>query len=296
MARINGYCIYPHVKDHSFILQKARNFTSTGELSSLNLVVDDIKDDSGFSLAIPLDRLIHIDLELFSEPEKRPDAMKDHFERLITLLKKCRGTNLQTEKITRPKRILEKDVVYTLAKKILIPLFGSIDFEKGYGSYVSDLQGAEVKSLGIGSLDTWHGESEIRIEKCDALLTLDPLSEELASNEDEQDRASNDELTIGISSTALDGKIKISERKNIGQLVGTCVVNSFTEKNCEEKENRTLNTPIPTILFNKTAFIICFYDAKNDVMLLSEPRNLLNQDGGISRTAVLLLWITVYHR
>lgn len=290
--------VYSHVKDHYFILQKARNFTSSGQLSHLNLVVDDIKDDSGFSKGVTLDRLIDIDLELFSQPEKRPDVMKDHFERLITLLKECRGSNLKIEKITKSKDIVEKDVVYTIGKKILIPLFRNVVFEKGYDYYVSDLQGAEVKTLGIGSLDTWHGGSEIRIESCDVLLTLNPLVEEpLGSDSDdeqedrEQDRASNDELSLHcISSTALEGNIL--ERKHTGQLVGTCVVESFIEKSLHP----TLNTAIPTILFNKMAFVICLYDLKNDILLLSQPRQLLNKDGGISRTAVLLLWITVHHR
>ena len=309
MERYRGDYIYPHIKSHEFIFQRARSFSSSGKLSSLNLVLDDIKTDDEYSNAVTLDRLINIDLEQFDKPEKRPEIMKEHFHRLIKFLKICRGIKLSIEKVSKGKNLLEKDVVYTMAKEIFIPLFGKIKFEKNYCNYILGLPGAEIANLGIGSYKTWHGEAELRIETCDALLMLNPLANELTdtssgdeesdneedpgSNDDQISCCSNDQSIQSVNSTTnLEGKKQMSLKENMSQLVGTCVVSAFIEKN----NDSTLTSPVPTILFNKHTFVICLYEVNFDILMVSTPRQLFNPDGGISRTAVLLLWIAVHHR
>ena len=90
---------------------------------------------------------------------------------------------------------------------------------------------------------------------------------------------------------SLEGKLRIVDRANLPQLVSTCVVNSFTEARLNPK----LNPVVPTILFDRFTFMICLYDCLNDILLISDPRPLTTKHG-ISRTAMLLLWLTVNHR
>lgn len=111
-------------------------------------------------------------------------------------------------------------------------------------------------------------------------------SSQSASHTDSSYRSPSSGTTVNIEE-----KIKMNLRKNLSQLVTTCVVSSFTESNVHPH----LNPLVPTLLVNKEAFRICMYDCENDVLLLSEPKSFTTK-GGISRTANLILWLVANHR
>ena len=215
--------------------------------------------------------------------------------RLVAVLKQCRGENLE-DRLMELKRaanlsaVTEKFIVVNLIKHLLVPLFGHVDLEKGYGSLVEQvgMLGADVTitDLGVGGVHTWHGSTEVRVKGCPAIVTLEGLGECYEENSDGE----TDDGDFPEQSVSFEGKIRVSNR-HIGQLVATCVVNSFTEANV----NPGLNPVIPTILFNRSSYRICLYNCNNDVLLLSEPKNLTTS-GGLSRTGALLLWLTVNHR
>ena len=187
-------------------------------------------------------------------------------------------------------KVTEKLIVVNLIKHLLVPLLGPVDVEKGYGRLVEQvgMVGPDVTltDLGVGSVNTWHGSTEVRVG-CPAIVTRESLGDGYEENSDGE---TDDDVDVPEQSVSFEGNIRISNR-HIGQLVATCVVNSFTEANL----NPGLNPVTPTILFNRSSYRICLYDCKKDVLLLSEPKNLTTR-GGLSRTSALLLWLTVNHR
>ena len=328
----NGHSIYPYIMEFPFrALKTEKSFCPQGSLSEVQLALGDITDNAGNTLFVKLDRLINFDPDILNKPEKRPEALKQPIESLIGMLKNCRRTNLEDELLALQEKIKkkiknEKAVVYNLSRHVLIPLFGGVELEKGYGPFLSKvgkLASCTVNSLGIGSVNTWHGKSELRIQGCDAISTPYPLNDEDEVYEDEvgEDEDEGDEDEVGEDEVyededegdededegdedehevdearlphviSLDGKLKINERRHLAQLAATCVVNSFLERNLHPD----VNPMVPTILFNRKAFLICLFDCKNDVLLISDPK-LLSTRGGISRTGVLLLWLVVNHR
>lgn len=110
-------------------------------------------------------------------------------------------------------------------------------------------------------------------------------------NTDECDSDDNLYLDSPSHDVSVKGKLKIVDCANFLQFVSTTVVNSFTEARLHPE----LNPVVPTILFDQFAFKICPSDCLNDILLTSDPRPLTIKQG-ISRTAILLLWLTVNHR
>lgn len=78
---------------------------------------------------------------------------------------------------------------------------------------------------------------------------------------------------------------------NLPQAIGTCVVSSFTEKACHP----AMKAMVPTILIDDAEFRIVLYDCNHDVLLLSESK-AISTKGGISKSAVTLLWSVLNHR
>lgn len=231
--------------------------------------------------------MVDFDPELLTKPEKRPPDIAEHVELLIGMLNKCRsedleGHLLELKKAAKLTTINEKAVVVNLAKQVLIPLFGKVELEKTYRALLEALGNPpffHLMNFGVGSVNTWHGQTEIRVNACVAITT--PYFDEYDSDDD--DPPSHD--------VSFEGKLKIADRANLPRLVSTCVVNSFTEAGLHPK----LNPVVPTILFNRFTFKICLYDGVNDILLISNPRPLTTAHG-ISRTAMLILWLTVNHR
>ena len=296
MERFNGKCIYPYVSDIQFrLLKVSKNFNPESSFSDVDVTLASIRSDKGSHLYVRLDRLFKFDPDLLSFPEKRLPSMRPAIARLVSVLKHCRGENLE-DRLMELKRaaqlsdVTEKLLVVNLIKHLLVPLFGPVDVEKGYGSLVEQvgLLGPDVTltDLGVGGVHTWHGSTEVRVKGCPAIVTLEGLGGGYEENSDGE----TDDADIPEQSVSFEGKIR-SRKRHIGQLVKTCVVNAFTEANL----NPDLDPVVPTILFNRSSYRLCLYDCQNDVLLLSEPKNLTTR-GGLSRTGALLLWLTVNHR
>ena len=289
MERFNGKCIYPYVRDIQFrLLEVSQSFNPESSFSDVDLTLASIRNDKGNHLFVRLERLFKFDPDLLSIPEKRLPSMLPAIARLVSVLKQCRGENLEDrlmelKRAAKLSEVSEKIIVVNLIKHLLVPLFGPVDVEKGYGSLVEQvgLLGPDVTltDLGVGGVHTWHGSTEVRVKGCPAIVTLEGLGGGYEENSDgETDDADLPEQSVSCEGT-------------IGQLVATCVVTSFTEANL----NPELDPVVPTILFNRSSYRICLYDCQNDVLLLSEPKNLTTR-GGLSRTGALLLWLTVNHR
>ncbi len=323
MASYNGY-VYQNSKEFPFrIYEATKNFSAQGSFSDANLTLRDVRDNSGFSFAVRLSRLVNFHPDILKNPETRPQLLKEPVERLITLLKRCKRIDLNQQfkmlKTAQNKvNVNEKDVVVTIAKHILLPLFGNVTYEKGYEKYLlKTSQDVDGEYLGIGSEYTWHGSTELRVEGCNIISTEEDLSEGeqpdyVSSDEESLDDTSHpgasyqpplsaypeacpspgsDSSSDSSSDSTFEGKVKVDFRRLISQLVETCVVCSFTENNI----NPRLNTMVPTVLFNMQSFRVCLYDCKNDILLISEPRPLTSGNK-VSRTACFIIWLVVHHR
>lgn len=79
----------------------------------------------------------------------------------------------------------------------------------------------------------------------------------------------------------------------LSQVVGTCVVSSFTE----HQLHKTDNPLMPTLLINSNYARVILYDCVTDVLLISNKINLFNCDGKtVAKSAILFLWIFINHR
>lgn len=87
-----------------------------------------------------------------------------------------------------PPKSSEQVILIEIAKKLLIPLFGTVIFEKSYQDYVHDLEGAEAEHIGLGSMNTWHTSADLKIESCYLVQTFpnDAKEEVDPQNEDEE--------------------------------------------------------------------------------------------------------------
>ena len=65
----------------------------------------------------------------------------------------------------------------------------------------------------------------------------------------------------------------------------------LTQHNIEPKENSL----VPTIMINSNGFKVCLYDCEHDILLISEVKNIAQQ-GHLSPSGILMLWIVVHHR
>ena len=293
MARYNGECIYPFIREIQFrILEVSQGFNPESSFSDVDLTLTSIRNVNGDHLYVRLQRLFNFDPDILTFPEKRPPSMYRSTARLVSMLKRCRNRNLEDHLMilkaaAKLSGVTEKIIVLNLVKNLLVPLFGPVDLDTGYQSLVERVgmlgPDVTVTDLGVGAVHTWHGSTEVRVKGCPAIVTLEGLGDSCDENSDGE----TDDVDIP---EHFEGKIRVSNQ-HFGQLVATCVVNSFTEANL----NPGLNPVIPTILFNRSNYRICLYDCENDVLLLSEPKNLTTR-GCFSRTGALLLWLTVNHR
>lgn len=223
---------------------------------------------------IPLESLVTFDAELLQNPAARLKDYSQSLYQLILLLKKC----------GKPWMEKEYMVVQNLVKEILIPI-GSSDVILGG----KDMPNVHTDNIGIGSTHTWHGTADMHVRGCHIIVR------EADGDETDSDvGATFNETTEDVdTSSESDGK---RLKKNIKQLVSTCVVSSFTEHNLHP----TKNSLIPTILIDSKSFRVCLYDSVHDILLISEEKVLLkkNKFGTtiLSRTALLFLWIILNHR
>lgn len=170
-----------------------------------------------------------------------------------------------------------------LVTKILGPLFTEITMDMKFQAYIKDLQSVSAAYIGMGTFNTWHGTPDMRIRDCN-IVTIE---------EEEEEEDSDNDSTCGTPCTTSPGNSTcVEENEHISQLIAITVVASFTE----HKSHPELNTLVPAILMDHDSFIVCLYDCKHDVLLISDPKNLSEDDGKLSRSGLLLLWVVIHHR
>ena len=273
-------CLHAALERLSFLefdyVQISEYFHPRVSFSKVNLTTDEFKMKNGESYTPyeTFDGIFHFDPTLFSSAESRPEELKESIEKLISIIQSRKTIELESVVNT------EKEVLINIGKKVLVPLFGNVAFEK---SYRASLRGTQIPAepIGFGSQKTWYGTPDLRIHGCVCVSTSGVDKDEGESESDESDDSSD----ASLSSISIEGKLK-------SQLVATAVTYSFTMASIQP----TLNTLMPTILLNRVLFKICLYDCKTDLLLISGPKRLVTTRGCLSKSGVLLLWLCVNHR
>ena len=122
------------------------------------------------------------------------------------------------------------------------------------------------------------------------LLLGDNDEEDTQEDDDSSDSNDSD------ASTSTDGKTvtieaKMSKSANLSQMVATCVVTSFTEKNL----NPSKSAMVPTILIDEHKCRVCLYDCDKDILLIFSIKSLSTK-GHLSQSAMVFLWAALNHR
>ena len=167
--------------------------------------------------------------------------------------------------------------------------------EKSYSQLIGPGTGVKTGDIGLGTWKTWHGTPDARVRGSEVVggKVTQLLYEEEDDVEEEQDDSDGEGRGSGSSSgtDGVDTTVEAKLTKKLAQVVATCVVSSFTEN----KLHPHTQTLLPTILIDLKQFWVCLYDCRLDVLLISEPK-LLSTKGGLSRSAMLFLWLTINHR
>lgn len=195
------------------------------------------------------------------------------------IMKLCRSIDLDVGN-QQIQYYSEAQIFANLCKKLLIPLFGSVEYSGNID--LRNVPGARKEPLGLGTLHTWHGVPDLRINGCYYVLSMDV------------DEGSDIDNKFEVGDVNVDHRLN-DDSNIMNQLVSTAVVSCFTDRNQLSTMSHPC-VPVPTILINPDSFIVCCYDSDSDVLLLSDQVQLINPLGGISRTAVLILWTVTNYR
>ena len=115
--------------------------------------------------------------------------------------------------------------------------------------------------MGLGEAQTWHGNPDAKVN-----------GSYFVARERESD-----------------------EHMYLPQAISTCVVASFIEKNSHPDVDR--QPIVATILSSDEEFHICLYDCEKDVLLISEPVELVEEgEDCISKRALAILWLVINHK
>lgn len=187
----------------------------------------------------------------------------------------------------------EQEVMVALACEILAPLCQEVLMERrahrSLAAFLSKSQNppshVTCAHLGMGSLSTWHGTPDLRVRSAGVeCVCLDVEEDEACcADSDDEARASDGQTTT------FEGKTTFNSA-NLQQAIATCVVSSFTERNCHPDK-----LPIVPTLFIDQRFVrVILYDCEKD-LLMSPSKNLCSK-GTVSQTAMALLWVVLNHR
>ena len=319
-GKVNPY-VYRLIEGFQFrFCEVNKGFNPKGCFSKVTLQFQHVVSDESTPY-VELKDIVKFDAQLMGDPDERHPDMKEPYEHLARVLLKCRATPW-----IPPEKANEKEVLKSLAKTVLLPLFGeAVIFEKHtYKEMFHDVPGASAADIGLGLRDGWYGNPDCRVHTLNFVPTALPVGGGHGSSTDsdpeddtkghgsdthsdpEDDTKGHGSDThsdpeddtnlpkaIVCSHTYFKGKYAIDFRVHISQLVATAVVASFTLFNQEVGNgDPNPNPAVPTIWINKFQFRI--YDCEHDI-LLSEPKSLAT-NGRLSRTGMLLLWLMVYHR
>ena len=128
-----------------------------------------------------------------------------------------------------------------LATTILIPIFGKCLEMEQSGNYENLQKHASVTYIGIGSSNTLHGTSDMRINGCPMLLSCN-WSEHL---EEEDDDTSETRSTS--SSVSVEAK-RLYTPAHLDQVIATSITATFTFFNASG------HSCVPTILINNAKY------------------------------------------
>ena len=199
----------------------------------------------------------------------------------------------------------EREVMLSIACEIMAPFCQEVLMERraqgSLSSYLSRRQNppylsrrqnpSNVKcaNLGMGTISTWHGTPDLRVRsKGVEFVCLDVEEGEdnvAAADSDDESSLSSDGQT-----TTFEGKITFNSA-NLQKAIATCVVSSFTERNCHPGKLPI----IPTILSDQNFLRVILYDCEKDILLVSPSKNLSTK-GTLSTSAMALLWVVLNHR
>ena len=186
------------------------------------------------------------------------------------------------------KKRSETCVLVDIATEILQRLCVDVTLEGRYRqsltSHPSFVTGVECEDIGIGSVTTWHGSPDGRVRGGASFVWGEKDADE---DEDESD---DDSVHSDGRTTTLEAKFSI-RWSHLAQVVGTCVVASFTERNLHP-EKRAL---VPTILIGDKYFRVCLYDCEKDILIISSRKSLSTKEH-LSQSAMVLLWAVLNHR
>ena len=116
----------------------------------------------------------------------------------------------------------EKDVMVSLCSEIFLPLSSEVIMEKTYKTFLEKTRPVPLRTdhIGMGSTNTWHGTPDARVRGTE-LIWLKASEDKYLVTEwsDESDG----------TATEVEGKL-VAKEANLMQVIGTCVVSSFTAK------------------------------------------------------------------
>ena len=92
------------------------------------------------------------------------------------------------------------------------------------------------------------------------------------------------------NTTVCEAKLKIS-KKNLPQLIKTCVVSSFIERNLHPG----LNSMVPAILMDTEKAIVALYCVETDLLLVSDAFKW-NDGNTLNMSGITFLWAMINHR
>ena len=149
---------------------------------------------------------------------------------------------------------------------ILEPLAQDVTLERRYSAKLGKYAGSiKAEHIGISSPKTWHGSPDAWVKGCNVLLRS-------KDGEDREDEGSNSDSESDVTTGPV-------EMKNIDQAAGTCITSLFIECALHPR----MNPLVPTILMDPNLVQICLYDCENDILLVSQAKNIGNKRG-LSRT------------
>ena len=181
---------------------------------------------------------------------------------------------------TGPDGPKEKNVFVSIMKNLFtkicerVYLSSSYDVTENFSDPI-----IERTHIGIGSAQTLHGYPDSRVRAKNSEVHL-------ISHEND---ASESPVSDG-DSIIIEGK-RSTVTFNVHQLIATTIVASFTEMNLHPDQNPL----IPVIMICVPQAKICFYDCKNDLLIMSETFNWVDR-GKLRKLHMLLVWLAIHHR
>lgn len=226
-----------------FSLRCTGYFTSTLEFSDVVLPLTKLFNKS--EIYIKLSTLINSEMAR-RELEKSKAAIK----KICQQDSWSRVANTEEEAVMNIARLLE-------------PLCSKIVLEHR-DDFVG--KGFKTGNIGIGTVDTWHGNPDMRLthgtSDCDVNVIF---------NEAEEKRGTN--------------VYKVQSR-----VVAMTVTNLFMNR-------RLYNQPItPVLLMSKRRVCVCMFDCRLDILLYSEKINIVSSHDHVDPRGIVLVWIILHYR